>query len=293
MYLGENTSQIRLGSGGVMLPNHSPLAVAEQFALLTARFGDRIDLGIGRAPGTDPVTSAAIRGQLSGGHYVDGHGRPIDPVNEFPQHVREIQALLSPEGAVVELPVGRTYRLRPAPDLEHAPQIWLLGSSDYSAELAAELGLPYVFAHHFSGRGTERALGLYRTGFRGEGEPRTFVSVNVSVAETEEEAWELAEPNMVTMARLRAGGSLDRAPFVGDDARSELSPELRRIIQPTAESWAVGDPDQVAAKLQSTAAHFGVDEIMVHLIQGARQSDPLDEFPARMRGLELLAPLIA
>lgn len=289
MYLGENTTQIRLGSGGVMLPNHSPLAVAEQFALLAARFGDRIDLGIGRAPGTDPLTSAAIRGQLSGGQYVDGNGRPIDPVSEFPQHVREIEALLNPDGAVVELPVGRTFALRAAPDIEYPPQIWLLGSSDYSAELAAELGLPYVFAHHFFGKGTERALEIYRSGFQGDGDPRTFVSVNVSVAESSDEAWALAEPHMLAMAKLRSGGALERAAFVGADVRAELTDDVRARMLPMTDTWAVGDPDEVGAKLRATADQFGVDEIMVHPVQGARETDPQDSWPARIRGLELLA----
>lgn len=294
MHLGENTRRIRLGSGGVMLPNHSPLAVAEQFALLAAVYGDRIDLGIGRAPGTDPITSAAIRGQLSGGHYVDSSGRPADPLRDFPRHIREIHALLGADGAVVELPTGRTYRLRPAPDVRHPPQIWLLGSSDYSAELAAQLGLPYVFAHHFSGRGTERALALYRGGFDATGEtagpePRTFVSVNVSVAETSAEAWELAEPHMLAMALLRTGGSLERARFAGADVRSALTVELREFVRPMVTTWAIGDPGEVSGHLREIAERFDVDEIMVHPIQGARETDPVDSWPARLHGLELLA----
>lgn len=291
MYLGQNTHQIRLGSGGVMLPNHSALAIAEQFALLAAVYGDRIDLGIGRAPGTDQLTSAAIRGQLSGGHYVDSSGRAADPLRDFPRHVEEIQALLSGDGAVFQLPLGRTYRLRPAPDVQHPPQIWLLGSSDYSAELAAQLGLPYVFAHHFSGVGTERALELYRRGFRSDGDatPRTFVSVNVSVADDEAEAWALAEPHMLAMARLRTAGSLEKGRFVGRDVRSALSDDLREIVAPVVESWAIGDPSQVADQLRETATRFDVDEIMVHPVQGARETDPIDSWPARLRGLELLA----
>lgn len=140
-----------------MLPNHAPLAVAEQFALLSAVYGDRIDLGIGRAPGTDPVTSAAIRGHLDGGHWVSADGCPTDPVHEFPRNIADILALLAPG---VEIPLrGRDpYHLRATPELLHPPQVWLLGSSDYSAQLAAAMGLPYVFAHHFSGRGTQRAL---------------------------------------------------------------------------------------------------------------------------------------
>ncbi|MHA7861606.1 LLM class flavin-dependent oxidoreductase [Tessaracoccus sp. Y36] len=292
MYLGQDTHQIRLGSGGVMLPNHAPLAVAEQFSLLTAVYGDRIDLGIGRAPGTDPITSAAIRGQLGGGHFVDADGRPVDPVREFPRNVTDILTLLSPDGAEVRLPHGRTYQLRAAPDIQHSPQVWLLGSSDYSAQLAAALGLPYVFAHHFSGRGTRQALDLYRGSFQptdnGEA-PRTFVTVNVCVAETADEAWELVEPHLYTMAKFSTGGGLSPSPFVGADVKRLLTDDLRRAAQPTLDTWAVGDPDEVAHQLRETAAEFGVDEIMVHPVQGAYEGDAADRWPAKVRGFELLA----
>lgn len=291
MYLGEGTSQIRLGSGGVMLPNHSPLAVAEQFSLLSNVYGDRIDLGIGRAPGTDPITSAAIRGHLSGGHYVDDNGRPLDPVAQFPGNIHDILALLSPGGASVQLRHGQTYQLRPAPDLPVAPQVWLLGSSDYSAELAASMGLPYVFAHHFSGMGTQRALDLYRDGFKpgAEQAPRTFLTVNVCLADTSEEAWELAEPYLYSMAMLRSGGGLQRARFVGDDVRSVLTDELRAAVEPGVASWAVGDPVEVAARLLETADRFEVDEIMIHPVAGARPGDPADSWPAKLYALEKLA----
>lgn len=292
MYLGQDTTQIRLGSGGVMLPNHAPLAVAEQFALLTAVYGDRIDLGIGRAPGTDPITSAAIRGHLGGGRFVDADGRPIDPVREFPTNVNDILTLLSPHGAEVRLPHGRTYHLRAAPDIQHSPEVWLLGSSDYSAQLAATMGLPYVFAHHFSGRGTRQALDLYRGTFEpsehGE-QPRTFLSVNVCVAETTNEAWDLAEPHLYTMAKFMGGGGLSPAPFVGDDVKGLLTDELRRAYQETVDTWAVGNPAEVAQQLRDTAEDLGVEEIMVHPIQGAYEHDPADSWPAKVRGLELLA----
>ena len=292
MYLGADTSRIRLGSGGVMLPNHSPLAVAEQFALLANVFGDRIDLGIGRAPGTDPITSAAIRGHLGGGHFVDDNGRPMDPVQEFPSNIHDILALLSPDGASVRLRHGQTYHLRPAPDLPVAPQVWLLGSSDYSAELAASLGLPYVFAHHFSGQGTQRALDLYRGDFTpgdfGQ-QPRTFLTVNVSVAETAEEAWQLAEPHMYSMAMLRSGGGLQRARLVGEDVRSVLTDELKQVVASSVASWAIGDPEQVRAQLMDTAEQFEVDEIMINAVQGARPGEPADQWVAKQRGLQLLA----
>ena len=292
MYLGSNTSQIRLGSGGVMLPNHSPLAVAEQFSLLSNVYGDRIDLGIGRAPGTDPITSAAIRGHLRGGTWVDADGHPSDPVSEFPTNVTDILTLLSPEGAEVVLRHGQSYRLRPAPDVAAVPQVWLLGSSDYSAELAASLGLPYVFAHHFSGVGTERALELYRGGFapaKTGDQPHTFVTVNVSVADTADEAWDLAEPHMYSMATLRSGGGLTRGRLVGADVRSVLTDDLRSLVAPAVHTWAVGDVSQVADQLRQTADEFQVDEIMIHPIEGARPGDPADQWPAKMRGLQLLA----
>lgn len=291
-YLGGHTSRIRLGSGGVMLPNHAPLAIAEQFSLLANMFGDRIDLGIGRAPGTDPVTSAALRGFLGSGTYVDAHGRPADPLTEFPRNVEDIISLLSPEGVEVQLRNGQAYPLRCAPDLLATPQVWLLGSSDYSAELAARMGLPYVFAHHFSGRGTERALDLYRGGFTpslpGDA-PRTFVSVNVSVADTAAEAWDLAEPHIYAMASLRSGGALGQGRYVGDDVRSVLTDDLRQVVAPSLGTWAIGDQGQVADQLRATAQEFGVDEIMVHPVQGARPGDPVDSWPGKNHGLELLA----
>src|SRR5215475_1141745 len=135
--LASRTERIRVGSGGVMLPNHAPLLVAEQFALLEAAAPGRIDLGIGRAPGSDPVVSAVL-------------GRGLDStVDDYPANVRAIASLLTPEGAAVQLPDGREYELRATPAATTAPAIWLLGSSDYSAALAAALGLPYVFASHF------------------------------------------------------------------------------------------------------------------------------------------------
>ena len=182
------TERIRVGSGGVMLPNHAPLVVAEQFALLEAAHPGRIDLGIGRAPGTDPVTAWALR---HGGGGVDD-----DAVARFPEYVDNITAMLSPDGAGLRLASG-THVLRATPRATSVPGVWLLGSSDYSARLAAEKGLPYVFAHHFSGRGTAEALALYRARFQpsdAHPEPQTFLTVNAVVAPTQEEADRLALP---------------------------------------------------------------------------------------------------
>ena len=151
-HLAAHTTQLRLGSGGVMLPNHAPLAVAEQFALLEAAHPGRIDLGIGRAPGSDPVTSMALRGAA---------GRDDRDIEEFPQYLDDVVALMSARGVRVPLPrdlMRENYILKATPAAVSEPTLWLLGSSMYSAHLAAAKGLPYVFAHHFSGQGTAEAL---------------------------------------------------------------------------------------------------------------------------------------
>ena len=175
--LGAQTTSIRLGSGGVMLPNHAPLAVAEQFALLEAANPGRIDLGIGRAPGSDPVTSMALRGAA---------GRDDSDIENFPQYLDDVVALMGADGVRVAVP-RQNYVLKATPAAATEPRMWLLGSSMYSAHLAAAKGLPYVFAHHFSGQGTAEALQVYRSEFQPSDlapEPVTFLTVNASVAET-------------------------------------------------------------------------------------------------------------
>ena len=154
--IGSRTQRIRLGSGGVMLPNHAPLVVAEQFALLEAAFPGRVDLGLGRAPGSDPVITALLR-----------QSGAVSEVDAFERNILDIGALLNPEGAALQLRSGQVYALRATPRAHSSPRLWILGSSDYSARLAARRGLPYVFAHHFSGdeAATTQALALYREGF--------------------------------------------------------------------------------------------------------------------------------
>lgn len=300
MHLGQNTERIRLGSGGVMLPNHAPLAVAEQFSLLAAVYGDRIDLGIGRAPGTDPITSMAMRGHLGEGRMVDREGNPIDPVEAFPQHVMDTIALLSPDGAAVPMFGGREHRLAATPRPTASPQVWLLGSSGYSAQLSAALGLPYVFAHHFSGHGTEAALNLYRNSFSptahpGQpetGSPTTFLTVNAVVADTREEALELAEPYMFTMANLRIGAPITTLPLVGADVREKMTAGHREVAEKMVAAWVVGTPEEAAEQLRETAERFEVDEVMIHPVAGGRPEDPIDETPARVRTLEHLAEVL-
>jgi luciferase family oxidoreductase group 1 len=279
--LAGRTRRIRLGSGGVMLPNHAPFVIAEQFAALEAAAPGRIDLGIGRAPGSDPVITALLR---STGHTSD--------VDAFPNHVRDIEALLAAEGAGLRLASGQEYTVRATPAAAGAPEVWLLGSSDYSADLAARLGLPYVFAHHFSGEGTERALDLYRSSFQPSehlAAPRTFLTANVVVADTADEARRLALPQLQHMARLRTGTPLTALDTVEVAEAAALTEAQQDLVDTMRARWFVGDAEDVAERLTAFAARFEVDEVMLSPSAGAFAADPIDRTPARERTLELLA----
>jgi luciferase family oxidoreductase group 1 len=267
--LAAGTDRIRFGSGGVMLPNHAPLAVAEQFSALEAAYPGRIDLGIGRAPGTDPVTSWALRSGTT----------DEDVVQRFPAYVQQVIAYMSSEGAAMR--VGeRRFDIRATPRAAGTPPVWLLGSSDYSARLAAELGLPYVFAHHFAGTGTAEALALYRQAYAGPGEPRTFLTVNAVVADSLEEARALARPFQHMMARLRTGQPLGSL-FTVEEA-SEITPPLSDDgFEMFTKPWFLGTVDQVATGIGALAAQHGVDEVMVQPIAGSYADDPIDRSPAR------------
>ena len=277
------TSRIRVGSGGVMLPNHAPLVVAEQFALLEAAFPGRIDLGIGRAPGTDPVTSYALRHGAGG---VDD-----EAVARFPEYVDDVVAMMSPGGVGLQIG-GRTHPLHATPHAVGSPPVWLLGSSDYSARLAAARGLPYVFAHHFSGHGTAEALALYRSGFRASetlAGPRTFLTVNVVVAESREEAERLALPQLQAMVALRTGGPL-RPQRLVEAAEADPVPDAHQpLVAAMRERWVIGDPASAADRLRALAEEFGVDEVMVHPVAGAVTGTPAVASPTREATLQLLA----
>ena len=277
------TSRIRVGSGGVMLPNHAPLVVAEQFALLEAAFPDRVDLGIGRAPGTDPVTSWALR------HGAGGVND--EAVTRFPEYVENVLAMMQPAGVGLALQ-GRQHLLKATPEARSVPKIWLLGSSDYSARLAAEKGMPYVFAHHFSGQGTAEALNLYRSQFRPSAElaePRTFLTVNAAVAETTEEAERLALPQLLQMVALRTGQPLTAQRLV-EEAHAEQVPEAHRgLIEAMRTRWVIGDAERGRAQLADLAASYDVDEVMINPVAGATAGTATDASPARVETLRLLA----
>jgi luciferase family oxidoreductase group 1 len=281
------TERIRVGSGGVMLPNHAPLVIAEQFALLEAAHPGRIDLGIGRAPGTDPVTSYALRHGAGG--VTD------DAVEQFPAYVDNIVSMMSPEGVGLRVG-GATHELHATPVATSTPTVWLLGSSDYSARLAARKGLPYVFAHHFSGQGTAEALALYRSTFVPSAacpEPRTLLTVNAVVAETQEEADRMVLPNLLSMVALRTGGRLAPQVLVEDAEQRGLPEQHEGLASSMLGRWVVGTPQHAAKQVRALAETHDIDEVMVHPVAGAHVGTASDRSPAREDTLRLLAEALA
>ena len=244
------TRRIRVGSGGVMLPNHAPLVVAEQFALLEAAYPGRIDLGIGRAPGTDPVTSCALRHGAGG---VERRGRqPLPGVRR--QRPRDDGARRA-SGCAVS---GRTYPLRATPQATGVPTVWLLGSSDYSARLAAEKGLPYVFAHHFSGQRHRRgagALPLDASGPRPSWpEPRTFLTVN-AVGRRDPRRRRSGSPGRSCWRCWRCAPAARCAPQLqrrgGREGRGARRAP-RRCWRRCGRRWVVGAPEAARAQWPSS-----------------------------------------
>ncbi len=279
--LAGRTTRIRLGSGGVMLPNHAPFVVAEQFAALEAAAPGRIDLGVGRAPGSDPVITALLS---ASGHTSD--------VEAFPRHISDIEALLGQEGAVLRLASGEQYVVRSTPAAQGVPVVWLLGSSDYSAQLAARLGLPYVFASHFSGEGTAHALALYRAQFQPSEHldaPRSFVTANVVAADSAAEAEALALPQLQQMAKLRTGAPMGVLGTVEDAAAFTPGPAQQELIDRMRERWFIGAAPDVAARLAGFAAEHEVDEVMISPVAGGHDGEAPARAIARETTLTLLA----
>jgi luciferase family oxidoreductase group 1 len=264
-HLAQATSTLRLGSGGVMLPNHAPLVIAEQFGMLEALHPGRIDLGIGRAPGTDPLTAHALR-------------RPTT-VDDFPQELGELMAFLG--GSFPDDHPFRRVRAVPAGD--GSPAIWLLGSSGYSAQLAGMLGLPFAFAHHFSAQHTVPAMELYRSSFRASevlDQPYAIVTAGVVCADTDEEARRLAAPMGLSVLRLRSGNP-GLLPTPEEALAYPYTPQDRQAIEMFTGSHVVGDPEVVRAGLSDLLSRTGADELMI----ATNVSEP----KARIRSYELVA----
>ena len=243
---------------------------------------DLIDLGIGRAPGSDPVTSMALRGAA---------GRDDRDIEAFPEYLDDVVALMSARGVRVPIPNQR-YILKATPAAATEPKLWLLGSSMYSAHLAAAKGLPYVFAHHFSGQGTAEALEGNRSEFRPSDlapEPVTFLTVNAVVADTHDEAMALLLPNLQMMGRLRTGQPLGALDLVEDAELQQMTPQAQRVVEGALQRAVVGTPTEAADQVRALAESFGVDEVMVNPVASARRGTDPAAAPARDTTLELLA----
>lgn len=270
-HLASATRRVRVGSGGVMLPNHPSLVVAEQFAMLEALHPHRVDLGIGRAPGADPATAAALR------RTVEGLG-----AEDFPRELLNLLGLLAHPA---RRPSAAS-RLIATPSQESTPQVWLLGSSLFSAQLAGELGLPFSYAGHFSTGRTHEAAAAYRAAFRPSAvleQPHLMVSASVIIADTDEEAAYLAGPSRVMALSLRTGRL---GPVVSpDDARellAALDPQAAHDFFAQSPGTQVATtPDRAVAALESLVAGTGADELLV--------TSTTYDVATRVRTLEALA----
>ncbi|WP_305798118.1 LLM class flavin-dependent oxidoreductase [Micromonospora sp. U56] len=266
-HLAAHTSTIRLGSGGVMLPNHAPLVVAEQFGTLEALHPGRIDLGIGRAPGTDQVTALALRRTMEG---LSAEG--------FPRELADLMNYFSGD---------EPGEITATPGLGQSPAVWLLGSSGFSAQLAGLLGLPFSFAHHFSAQHTLPALQLYRQNFRPSRwleQPYAMVAVNVVCAETDERAEWLAGPSALSFLKLRSGRPEPLAP--PEEAAAYPYNEFEReFVRQRRDGQAMGSPETVRRQLGDLLARTGADELMVTTM--------VYDVADRVRSFELVAEKVA
>ncbi|KCZ93436.1 LLM class flavin-dependent oxidoreductase [Hyphomonas johnsonii] len=260
------TSTLRVGAGGIMLPNHAPLMVAEQFGTLATLYPDRIDLGLGRAPGTDMATARALRRHLAAD-------------DRFPQDVQELIGYFqdAPDGAAVRAVPGTG---------THVP-VWILGSSLYGAQLAAFLGLPYAFASHFAPAMLEQALSIYRSTFRPSetlAEPYVMIAAGVCAADTDAEANFLRSSQMLAFARLRTGKP-GKLPLPTDDLAAEVPADILAQIHQALSCSAVGSPATVKRQLESIINKHKPDELMV--------TGTIHDHAARVRSFETVAGILS
>lgn len=244
-HVGAATSTIRVGAGGIMLPNHAPLVIAEQFGTLDALFPGRIDLGLGRAPGSDMTVARALRRTLESSP--DG----------FPRDVMELQSYFADDGQT---------GIRAVPGGGAKPELWILGSSLYGAQLAAALGLPYAFASHFAPGALDEALEVYRRQFRPSAvldKPYAMAGFNVFAADTDAEAELLASSMQQAFVALRTTGTGVPLPPPVPGYRDSLPPQARAMLDHVLECTAIGGPEGVRAGLKSFIARTGVDEVML------------------------------
>lgn len=265
-HIAAGTTAIRVGAGGIMLPNHAPLIIAEQFGTLAHLFPGRIDLGLGRAPGTDQATVRALR-------------RAPGAADSFAEDVLELQAYFEPEAA--------ERRIQAVPAAGTRVPLWILGSSSFGAALAADLGLPYAFASHFAPGMLHSALALYRHRFRPSAHqerPFVMVGANVIAAASDREArrlWTTQQVSFVELIRGRPG--LSRRPI--DDIEDFWSPDEKTRVSQMLACSIVGSPERIRAGLIELVDETGADELII-------VSD-IHEHEARLRSFELIAQAIA
>ncbi|NRT12787.1 LLM class flavin-dependent oxidoreductase [Flavobacterium sp. 14A] len=258
-HIAENTKKIRVGSGGIMLPNHAPLIIAEQFGTLATLYPGRIDLGLGRAPGTDQLTAQALQ-------------RNDQAAYQFPSTVVELQEYLSLENSHAAV------RAIPGEGLDIP--IWILGSSTDSARLAASLGLPYAFASHFAPQQLLQALSIYRANFKPSEylkEPYVLACVNVTAAETSTEAAALATSMQKVFLGILTN---DRRPLQPADPNFKVPEEAKQVMQQFLHYSFVGDPTEIKSQLEDFVEQTNVDELMV--------VSHIYDFDARLKSYEII-----
>ncbi|MCE8519505.1 LLM class flavin-dependent oxidoreductase [Ruegeria pomeroyi] len=264
-HIASRTKTMRIGAGGIMLPNHAPYMVAEAFGTLASLYGDRIDLGLGRAPGTDMATARALR-------------RGLSQQDSFPQDVIDLIGFLGPEDPEA--------RVRAFPGQNTHVPVWILGSSLYGAQLAAQLGLPYAFASHFAPQALEEALEIYRRSFRPSvylDHPHAMMAINVFAAETDAEGVRLRTTMQQAFARLRLGRP-GKLPAPVDDIAAHLDRATLAGVNAALSVSAVGSPETVRADLTRIIDRYQPDEVIL--------TGQIHDHAARKRSFEIAAGIL-
>ena len=271
-HVAGGTSTIRVGAGGIMLPNHSPLVIAEQFGTLESLYPGRIDLGLGRAPGSDPATARAMRRNLS------------TDADEFPRDVVELMGYFSAGTAGSEASTHEK-RVMAVPGNGLTIPFWILGSSLFGAQLAAVLGLPYAFASHFAPGYMMQAIEMYRANFRPSRQldkPYVMLGFNVFAADTDEEAAFRATSMQQAFVNLRSGRPAQLPPPL-TDYPNLVGPQERALLDSVLSCSAIGAPDTVRSSLKAFIDRTGADELMI--------TSQIFDHAARLRSYEITANL--
>ncbi|MEY9841201.1 LLM class flavin-dependent oxidoreductase [Streptacidiphilus sp. EB103A] len=266
--LAAATTTLRVGSGGVLLPNHAPLVVAEQFGTLEALHPGRIDLGLGRAPGTDPLTARALRRAPDRGE------------DDFSSQIEELSSYFAPGDPLTGIVA--------VPAADGRPDLWVLGSSPSSGRLAGALGLRYAFAHQINPQATESALERYRSAFRPSRQldrPRTLIAALVTVAEDDGTAWEVASPYLLGKIRMRTVRRFEAFPSPHSTTRHSYSSAERSFLDDLVEPQLIGSPATVRRKLAELVRRTGADELMALTVVPDQEQ--------RLRSFQLLAEVAA